>query len=250
MQAKTIDEVISFLDQIIEENKEIPSTMGYFAALYQKVTCKVKEGIENNFFDDNERMEHLDVIFANRYLLAYTDFKNNSPTSASWLAAFKEADNYWLIVLQHLLLGMNAHINLDLGIAAAEVMKGKDIQKLKGDFDKINVILSELVHDVERELSLIWTTLAKILKKTEKFDTILIDFSMKLARDGAWKFATLLAGSPENQWDTLISERDKKVTKKAQIVINPGFLIRILLKLIRLEEKGTIKTRIEILQKD
>lgn len=250
MQATTIDEVISFLDQIIVENKEVPNTMGYFAALYQKVTCKVKEGIENDFFDDNPRMERLDVIFANRYLKAYTDYKNGVSPTSSWQIAFKEANNYWLIVLQHLLLGMNAHINLDLGIAAAEVMKGKNIEDLKGDFDKINVILSELVHDVEKELSLIWRTLAKIIKVTEKFDTILIDFSMKLARDGAWKYATSLANSPETDWPQLISERDEKVAKKAQIVINPGFLIRIILKIIRLEERGSIKTKIEILEKD
>jgi hypothetical protein len=250
MQATTIDEVISFLDQIIEENKKIPSTMGYFAALYQKVTCKVKEGISNDFFDDNPRMERLDVIFANRYLQAYTEFKNDTKPSESWELAFKEADNYWLIVLQHLLLGMNAHINLDLGIAAAEVMKGKNIDDLKGDFDKINVILGELVEDVEHELSLIWRTLAKIIKVTEKFDTILIDFSMKLARDGAWKYATALAAAPATDWPQLISKRDRKVAEKAQIVVDPGFLIKLILKIIRLEERGTIQTKIEILEKD
>lgn len=250
MQAKTIDEVILFLEQIIQENKEIPSTMGYFAALYHKVTCKVKEGIENDFFDDNPRMEQLDVIFANRYLQAYSEFQNGTKPTNSWQIAFEEADSYWLIVLQHLLLGMNAHINLDLGIAAAEVMKGKNIDDLHNDFNKINTILSELVHDVQKELSLIWTFLAKILKKTEKFSIILTDFSMKLARDGAWKYATLLANSPETNWPQLIASRDAKVVKKANLVINPGFIARLIFKIIRLEETGNIKTRIEILQKD
>ncbi|AXG69788.1 hypothetical protein KORDIASMS9_02015 [Kordia sp. SMS9] len=250
MQATTIDEVISFLDQIIQETKEKPSTMGYFAALYHKVTCKVKEGIANDFFDDNPRMERLDVIFANRYLQAYSEFKSGAKPTESWQIAFEKADSYWLLVLQHLLLGMNAHINLDLGIAAAEVMKGKDINDLEDDFNKINVILSELVNDVQKELSLIWTFLAKIIKVTEKFDMILIDFSMKLARDGAWKYAKLLASSPETDWSQLIQERDAKVVKKANIVINPGFLIRFLFKIIRIEETGNIRSRIEILEKD
>ncbi|MEM6719689.1 MAG: DUF5995 family protein [Bacteroidota bacterium] len=250
MPATTIDEVILALEKIITENKETPSTLGYFAALYHKVTCKVKEGIENNFFDDNPRMEQLDVVFANRYLDAYDKFKNGQKTTDSWKIAFEEADSYWLIVLQHLLLGMNAHINLDLGIAAAEVMKGKNIEDLQNDFNKINEILSSLVHDVQNELSLIWRFLAKILKKTEKFSIILIDFSMKLARDGAWKYATLLAASPETEWPTLIAERDAKVLKKANIVVNPGFLIRLLFKVIRLSETGDIRSRIEILEKD
>ncbi|MFK7750761.1 MAG: DUF5995 family protein, partial [Kordia sp.] len=105
-------------------------------------------------------------------------------------------------------------------------------------------------NDVQKELSLIWKFLAKIIKVTEKFDTILIDFSMKLARDGAWKYATLLATSPETEWSNLIAARDAKVVKKANLVVDPGFLIRLLFKIIRLEETGTIKTRIEILEKD
>ncbi|EDP98048.1 DUF5995 family protein [Kordia algicida OT-1] len=250
MQATTIDEVILFLDEIIEQNKKIPSTMGYFAALYQKVTCKVKEGIESGFFDDNPRMEKLDVIFANRYLQAYTDYQNGVKPTTSWQIAFEKTDSYWLIVLQHLLLGMNAHINLDLGIAAAEVMKGKDINDLHNDFNKINIILSALVHDVQKELSLIWSFLAKILKKTEKFSIILTDFSMKLARDGAWKYATLLASSPEANWTQLIADRDINIAEKANIVLDPGFIAKLIFKIIRLEESGTIKTRIEILEKD
>jgi hypothetical protein len=35
------------------------------------VTKKVKNGIENNLFDDGPRMEKLDVIFAKRYIDAY-----------------------------------------------------------------------------------------------------------------------------------------------------------------------------------
>jgi hypothetical protein len=250
MQATTIDEVISQLHKIIQENKANPSPLGYFAALYHQVTCKVKEKIdEGGFFDDDVRMETLDVIFANRYLEAYVKYKNGEPITESWQIAFDKSENYWLIVLQHLLLGMNAHINLDLGIAAAAVMKGKNINDLEDDFNRINEILSELVNDVQKKLSLIWTFLAKILKKTGDFDTILIDFSMKLARDGAWKYAKLLANSPETEWPKLIQERDIKVKNKAKIVIDPGFLIRLVFKIIRLEERGTIATRIEILEK-
>jgi len=42
-----------------------------------------------------------------------------TPTE-SWVKAFDATEFWWLIVLQHLLMDMNAHINLDLGIAAAE----------------------------------------------------------------------------------------------------------------------------------
>ena len=66
MQAKTIDEVIDYLDEIIETARATGSRTGYLAALYKKVTVQVKEKTAAGYFDDNERMEKLDVIFANR----------------------------------------------------------------------------------------------------------------------------------------------------------------------------------------
>ena len=140
----TIDQVITNLDAIILKSQEDNNPLGYFAALYRKVTIKVKEGIANNRFDNGPRMERLDVIFASRYLNAYFAYQKQEPVTQSWEEAFNLSNNYWPIVLQHLLIGMNAHINLDLGIAAAEVSKGENIEGLKNDFDTINTILSGL----------------------------------------------------------------------------------------------------------
>src|SRR6202008_4811607 len=94
---------------------------GYFAALYYKVTSRVRDGIHNGEFEDGARMEKLDVLFASRYLDAYTKWRNGQQPSLSWQTAFESTKRSSVLVLQHLLLGMNAHINLDLGIAAAEV---------------------------------------------------------------------------------------------------------------------------------
>ena len=240
----TIDDVIEILGDIIEESKVTKNPLGYFAALYKKVTIKVKEGIENNYFDDGPRMEKLDVIFASRYIDAYYAYQKSQPVTKSWQVAFDLSKKYWPIVLQHLLIGMNAHINLDLGIAAAEVMEGKDIQNLKGDFDKINEVLSSLVADVEKDLSEIWPTLKKILKWTGKIDDFLIDFSMEVARDGAWKFAVEFAGTPERDQPALIVSRDESVAKIAKLITNPGFIVSSIFKIIRLGEKGSVAQKI------
>ena len=76
-QINSIDEVIEILGKIITASENNNDPLGYFAALYQKVTIKVKEGIENNFFDDGPRMEKLDVVFANRYIDAYYSYQEN-----------------------------------------------------------------------------------------------------------------------------------------------------------------------------
>lgn len=241
----TINEVITSLDDIILKSKTNNDPLGYFAALYRRVTLKVKEGIENNFFEDGPRMEKLDVIFASRYLDAYFNYQENKPITDSWKIAFDISKDYWPIVLQHLLIGMNAHINLDLGIAAAEVSKGKNIEDLKGDFDKINEVLSSLVTEVENDLANIWPTLKKILQFTRKVDNFLVDFSMELARDGAWRFAKQVADTPNEKLKALVTERDQKVAKNAAIIMDPGFIVRVILGIVRIGERGSVSNKIQ-----
>jgi hypothetical protein len=244
LQQTTIEEVIVILADIIQKSEQTSDPAGYFAALYQKVTIKVKEGIAAGSFEDGLRMEQLDVAFAKRYIDAYFSFKKGEPITLSWQKAFDFSTHYQPIVLQHLLLGINAHINLDLGIAANEISKGRNIADLENDFNRINEILSSLVHDVEEDLSKVWPTLKLILKLAGKVDDFMVDFSMKLARDGAWKFANQLSASPDDQILSLIEVRDKRVTAKASIVINPGMIATIVLFIIRVMERGSVTDKI------
>jgi hypothetical protein len=244
IQNNSIQQVIITLDEIISDSVKNKNPLGYFAALYRNVTVKVKEGIENNFFDDGPRMEKLDIIFANRYIEAYYAWKNNGSITKSWEKAFEMSASFWPVVLQHLLIGMNAHINLDLGIAAAEISKGVNINDLENDFKKINTILSSLVNKVQNDLAEMWPALKKILQKTQKADDFLVDFSMELARNGAWKYALLIANSQDKNIGAMIIARDEKIAEKAGLITNPGFLANIVFKIIRLGEKGTIEQRI------
>lgn len=247
-QAQSIDEVIVILKNIIAENKKEASPLAYFAVLYCRVTEKVKEGIEQGIFQDNPRMEKLDVIFANRYIEAYYVYKNGGSPSACWEVAFKDSNNYWLIVLQHLLLGMNAHINLDLGIAAAQVCPKEEIHGLESDFNKINEILASLVGNVEKALSDIWPTLKWILTKTQNVDNFLVDFSMQTAREGAWKFAVKLAQLDASSFEKELKERDLSVTEITKIITNQNIFVQAILKFIRLFERGTVDQKITLLE--
>lgn len=193
-------------------------------------------------------MEKLDVIFANRYIKAYYQYQTQQPTSKTWEAAFVEADNYWIIVLQHLLLGMNAHINLDLGIAAAQISPKDEIHSLQNDFNMINTILSSLVADVEKDLTEVWPILKWILEKTKSIDTFLIDFSMQKAREGAWKYALELAPLDGKKAEESITIGDEKVAQKAKLITNLGGIPVFLFKIMRLFEVGTVDQKIKDLQ--
>jgi len=247
--ANTIDEVVAILETIIIESENSNDPLGYFAALYQNVTICVKEGIANNYFEDGSRMEQLDIVFANRYLSALYSYKNKEAVPASWKSAFDLSTNYWPIVLQHILLGINAHINLDLGTAAAEISRGKNLADLENDFNKINTILSSLVHEVENDLSAVWPALKYLLKWSGKVDDFLVDFSMKLAREGAWKYANQIANVPEPEVQVSIDARDQRVADIVHIITKPGMIAAIALGIIRVTERGSVADKIQVLRK-
>ncbi|MGQ7867906.1 DUF5995 family protein [Sunxiuqinia sp. sy24] len=154
------------------------------------------------------------------------------PLTRSWQRAFDLSTSYWPIVLQHLLMGINAHINLDLGIAAAEVSRGKELNKLHDDFNRINAILSSLVHEVQDKLSRIWPALKYILKWTGEVDDYLVDFSMQLARDGAWKFANQLHQTPPERQANFIGQHDQRVATKVALVLEPDLIANTVLALV------------------
>jgi hypothetical protein len=202
MSATTIDEVITRLDAILQKSIAAKDRRGYFAALYNRVTLAVRDGIAAGDFEDGPRMERLDVIFANRYLDAYDAYQRGEPTTLAWKRAFDAALHSDIFVLQHLLVGMNAHIALDLGIAAAEVAPGAAIAGLQNDFNRINDVLASLVKTIENELVSIiglWEAPVAALLDVLEVDAhgeerSAVMLVMDWSRDAAWRFATVLAG--------------------------------------------------------
>lgn len=247
MSSRTINEVIDSLDKIIDNCKETENPLGYFAALYRLVTVTVKNKLGTGYFDDDARMEKLDVVFANRYLDAYSDYNEGKPISSSWQKAFDAGKEERFIVLQHLLFGMNAHINLDLGIAAAEITTPETIGFLEPDFNKINEILGALTNEVQEDLAKIWPKLLWILKFFGRTDDYIVSFGMNIARDGAWKFANEVVVVNGDERNTLISEKDQTVANYVQFLKGKGWIERVFLKIIRKREIGTVREKIEAL---
>lgn len=236
MPATTIDEVLSQLEKIINDSQRSGDRVGYFAALYYKVTSGVKTGIAKNEFEDGPRMARLDVIFANRYLDALDQWKNGRPLSASWKVALDATRQSSLLVLQHLLLGMNAHINLDLGIAAVEVMQGQPIEGIQKDFDAINTIIGSLTNEVIREIDRVSPLLSLLGLHADRTDLLLIQFSIGNARDGAWSFAQDLSTTTGQATVAGIATRDKSIAQLAGTISQPHGVIRFTLWFIHLFE--------------
>lgn len=249
LQAETIDGVLLSLGRVIAWSKQNKSRLGYFAALYCKVTRAVKQGIAEGLFVDGPRMERLDVIFANRYLAAlefYTTEMERTPQA--WRLAFDTAEMWWPVVLQHLLLGMNAHINMDLAIAAVETVPPEQLIDLKQDFFTINTILAGLVQETVEELGIIWPLLRLMERFARESGQGLTDVGMWLSRGQAWRTAEELVWLAPADRTQRVEYLDRSVTALSSLLLPSGRLIRLLLYLIRLGELRFVPTIIEILE--
>lgn len=240
-KATNIIEVLKKLDDIIEDCIANKSRLGLFAYVYRRTTAEIAKEIKHGNFQDNQRMEAFDVEFANLYLLAYHNYIKGIPVSKSWKFAF-DSENEKLTIIQHILFGMNAHINLDLSIATARTMSGKNINDIENDFNKVNEILQKITNELQDSLSKVSPLMFIIDLMGKNTDEKIINFSMRKARNQAWNSANLLwTLADKKNIDNSINDIDNFVYNLSKIIKSPqSFLFKVLLKIIQFFETKNV----------
>lgn len=251
MAADPIDQVLKEMDAIVEWSIANQSRAGYFAALYRRVTRTVRERIGTGYFDDDQRMETLDVTFASRYLTAFKQWRSNDPAiSECWKVAFDAVADPDLILLQNLMAGMNAHIDYDLGIASAQVAGSMEgLRSLHGDFNKINALLACLVPTVFSEIGELSPLIHLVEDFGESEEENLVDEMMDVARDFAWLFANelvVLKDLPDLQKD-LMNLKDREVSWLGHGIVQPGGSMEKILHVVWLAESKDVDKNIAAL---
>jgi len=115
-----------------------------FAVAYLYMTANAKRLITNLYFDDGNKMAGFIHNFATRYITAYDNYADGdlSDVSSPWLVYFNFALDNHSDVTQDLTLGMNAHINYDLGIATYE--SGYAVPEWAPDFYRVNDLMNQI----------------------------------------------------------------------------------------------------------
>ena len=216
----TIQEVLHQLDSIIDNAIINNNRIGYFAYLYRRVTAEILKEVQLGNFEDNSRMETFDVTFANYYLDAYNGYINNQTISESWQFAFDAKDDT-LTILQHIMLGINTHINLDLSLAASTAMNGLEISDIEKDFNTVNSILGNIVNEMQDRLSSVSPLLFLLDLAGKNTDEEIINFSLKKAREFSWYNANLLWGLGIDHQTNAIHEMDLTVLRLGEFIKNP-----------------------------
>jgi len=245
-----IDQVIAAIQSIIDWTLTAESRLGYFAALYKRITIAIKTAIAQGAFQNGPRLERLDVVFASRYFAALNGYFHPGDYPAPshcWRVAFDGALHAEPIIVQHMLAGVNAHIDLDLGIAAEEVSPGSALASLHDDFNTVNAVLASQVSGTIDEIDELSPILADIYDVLMKYEIDLIDDSLIVFRDAAWNFASRLALEPPFTHPAAIMLRDLEVAKLGTLILYPPQFLAGIVTVIASRESRDIVHNIRVL---
>jgi hypothetical protein len=190
---------------------------GHFPALYARITREVETAAAGGRFVDASRMEAFARAFAGWYPGARHD---GAVVPGCWRAAFDVAGDGRLMIVQHLLLGINAHVNHDLPqVVVALAPRNSDLGELRSDFDAVNDILADSIPMVLRSLGAVsrWVNTAAVLGGGRLFD-----FSLKVARRQAWEASVRMHALNDTDRAEYAVELDRLVRVLAYMVVNPG----------------------------
>jgi hypothetical protein len=239
----TIDGVIERLQSIIDESIAAGSRLGYFAALFKRMTIAVRDGIRDGKFQDAARIEALDVMFANRYLATREQYFAGELHGQSWLQAYQAATQDRYTILQQLLIGINPHVMIDLGVAAARTCPGDQLAGLQQDFNTINAVIAGLFPVIDAELD----ELSPVERAIDHsliglWKDQAIDAAIDEGRRSSWGFAMSLAYLDRPAQAIVIGARDRHAR-----LLGDCILADPMRSLVRKRESADVAKNIQVL---
>jgi len=198
-EPRTLDDALRGIDQVVDWAIQAESHIGYFAALYKRITLAIQDAVREGVFDDGGRIDQLGVVFSQRYfnsLNAYFYPDEYQGLTLPWEVSFVGDQNHKAIMLQHMMAGLNAHITFDLGLATLAIA-GDSLDTLADDFNRVNALLCSQIPgilDVVEQLSpdLRWT------RRLMPDEVSVLKRMLTKLRRSAWLFAINMAVLPDN----------------------------------------------------
>jgi Family of unknown function (DUF5995) len=219
----SIDEVIQRMKSL---DDAIPANDGlkWFNLLYLMVTQEVGNNPPQSEFQDLPWVNRLDVIFANLYFTAISDFLRGSPVASSWQALFEARQRAGIDRIQLALAGMNAHINHDLSLALLQIeakvnMGFNPSTPEHNDYEQVNGLLETVLPQALQFLAT--GILGEIAQDTGKIGRLLAIWNVRVARDLAWDFAEHVRGLTGLSLAIALRSQDKLTGTIGRILLVP-----------------------------
>lgn len=182
-----------------------------FAAAYGTMTSNMVEAIEQGHFDDNPWVRRLLVRFAGYYFEAVERYETDSDGCPGVWRHALDACRQDLHPLQHLFLGINAHINYDLAFALADVLDDwSDLDETsrlrrRSDHLAVNDIIRQTVDVVQARI------VEPIAPEMGTIDAL-------LGPVDEWFFSRLIAGWRLAVWSNAVGLLESTETDRPSVV--------------------------------
>lgn len=250
-EPETIDDVLRNIDQIIDWSIRTESHIGYFAALYRRITLGIRDAVSDGLFDDGKRMEQLDIAFARRYfdaLNAYFYTTEYQGPPLPWEVAFVGDQDDQAIIVQHVMAALNAHISFDLGLAVLEVA-ANSLNALADDYNRVNGVICSQVPGVVRVVQQLSPDFRRTPWLTPD-EVAVLQVAMRRLRRGAWLFAIYMAMHPQNTRQKTVNQEAWTATLGSWYLQPSGWWspFPILVRAIAKHESDNVAANIEALE--
>ena len=157
-QPATITAVLAAMVTRLDTLPSAAESRREFLRTYRRTTAAVAAAVEAGVFEDARWVEAWDVAFAGLYLTALdADLHGTGGVPRPWRRAFDAPAS--LHPLQHVLLGINAHVNYDLPQALLAVISDDDfadpvlLARRRRDHERIDGVLASRVAAEDGELA-------------------------------------------------------------------------------------------------
>jgi hypothetical protein len=198
-----------------------------FLYCYSMMTSNMLVAIEEQRFHDNEWVERLLHRFADYYFDALTCYECGDETPAVWQEVHRVSLTKRLHVIQHLLLGVNAHINYDLVLTLYDML-APEWESLSPEMRRqryedhclVNTIIGDTIDKVQDEVVEKYSPAMNVVDQLMgRLDEMLLLKLITEWRESVWENTQeLLAQEGPEARQRYILDVEKKVLRRAQVL--------------------------------
>jgi hypothetical protein len=196
--SRSVDPVYDQMRSLYENWEAAQDRRVIFIHTYLLMTGNMRTALKAGEFYDNRWVGELLDRFAVYYfnaLEAYETAWFSSPMP--WRIAFQAAEKQEIMTFQHLLLGVNAHINfdlfatlLDMLLPEWESLSLEQREERYQDHTHVNTIIEQTMDVVQQEIIARYSPmLDRLQKATGEFDDWMVSWLISHWRDQVWKHA-------------------------------------------------------------
>jgi hypothetical protein len=198
-----------------------------FLACYQRMTEHMLAAVERDEFHDSAWVHRLIGDFADYYFVALTAWEQATGGPQVWQHTFAVAMWRDIAIVQHLLLGVNAHINYNLVLVLDDLLRPEwphlseyERRQRRADYDAVNRVIALTIDRVQDEVLVPYARAMRILDRAfGPLDEWCTAHLIRNWRNDVWRQAVqMIAANDRAECAAACQHVDRIATQRAHLL--------------------------------